>query len=149
MVMVLLVALLSGQTIYEWVDAKGQSHFTNDEGSIPSGAKRRATSGDALTQSPPVAKADAGVAPAPVAAAPDTCAPARLRVAQLEKQLQEPRVVTAESTRCQEVLMVQGQGAFAQCMASRSPAGVPGEAVQKELEAARDVLRKAQVSGCR
>ena len=149
MVMALVVALLSGQTVYEWVDAKGQSHFTNDRGSIPPGAKRRATTGEELTVTPAAEKVDAGVVVAPVPPAPDTCAPARLRVAQLETQVEDSKTVTTESTRCQEVLMLRGQGAFAQCMASRSQAGAPSDAVQKELEAARDVLRKAQVSGCR
>ena len=149
MVMALMVALLSGQAVYEWIDAKGQSHFTNDPGSIPAGAKRRSTTGEALTVTPATPKVDAGVVVAPVAAARDTCAPARLRVALLEKQLEDSKTVTAESTRCQEVLMLRGQGAFAQCMASRSQAGVPGENLQSELENSRDVLRKAQLSGCR
>ena len=157
MVMVLVVALLSGQVIYEWVDAKGQSHFTNDPGSIPAGAKRRATSGEALTVTPAVVKVDAGVV-APRAApppAPETCGPARVRVAQLEKQLEDSKSVSdqvqeRERKRCQEVLMVQGQGGFAQCMASRTQSGaVPSGAAQKDLEAARDVLRRAQISGCR
>ena len=39
----LLLTLLGGQTIYEWVDGEGQSHFTNDERSIAAGAKRRVT----------------------------------------------------------------------------------------------------------
>ncbi|MDP2275155.1 MAG: DUF4124 domain-containing protein [Archangium sp.] len=158
MVIALVVALLSGQVIYEWVDARGQSHFTNDQGSIPADAKRRATSGGALTVTPAVAKVDAGVvAPAPAVAAtpaPDTCGPARVRVAQLEKQLEDSKSVPdqvqeQERKRCQEVLMVQGQGGFAQCMATRSQGGQPSEAMQKELEAARDVLRKAQIRGCR
>ncbi len=155
MVIALVVALLSGQVIYEWVDAKGQSHFTNDQGSIPAGAKRRATSGEALTVTPAVAKVDAGVvAPAVVEKAPDTCGPARVRVAQLEKQLEDSKSVPdqvqeRERKRCQEVLMVQGQGGFAQCMATRSQAGVSNDSVQNELEAARDTLRRAQIGGCR
>lgn len=155
MVTMLVVALLSGQTIYEWVDPKGQSHFTNDPGSIPSGAKRRPTTGGDLTVTPAVAKTDAGVAAvAPVAAAPEPCGPARARVAQLEKQLEDSKTVDAqvqerERKRCQEVLMVHGHGEFAQCMASRTQAGPPSEAAAKELEVARDELRKAQISGCR
>lgn len=155
MVMALVVALLSGQVIYEWVDPRGQSHFTNDPGSIPTGAKRRATSGEALTVTPAVAKVDAGVVAPVVEQAPDTCGPARSRVAQLEKQLEDSKSVPdqvqeRESKRCQEVLMVQGQGGFAQCMATRTQAGgTAREAAQKELEAARDTLRKAQISGCR
>ena len=31
----LIITLLAGQTIFEWVDAQGQSHFTNDPQSIP------------------------------------------------------------------------------------------------------------------
>lgn len=154
MVMMLVVALLSGQTIYEWVDSKGQSHFTNDPGSIPSGARRRTTTGEELTVTPSAGKGDAGVVAPAASPAPETCGPARAKVAQLEKQLADSRGASAEveereSQRCQEVLRLQGHGGFAQCMASRTQAGPPSEAAQKELEVARDALRKAQISGCR
>ena len=154
--LVLVVALLSGQTIYEWVDGAGQRHFTDDPATIPQGARRRATDGAELMIIPAAPRSDAGVRAAPAAAAPtqDSCARAKERISLIEKKLEQARAATVElqereGRSCQEVLMLQGQPGFARCMASRTEAAPPSEAVKKDLEAAQETLRRAQVNGCR
>lgn len=156
----LVVALLSGQTIYEWVDGAGQRHFTDDPATIPQGTRRRVTEGAELMIIPAVPSSDAGVppapAPAPAAASPaqDSCALAKQRISLLEKKLEQTKAAPVElhereGRSCQEVLMLQGQPGFARCMASRTPAAAPSEAGKKELEAAQETLRQAQLNGCR
>lgn len=162
MVLALVVSLLSGQVIYEWIDAKGDSHFTDDVSTIPPKAKRRVTSGVEPIISVPRSDggSDAGgsaaVAPRPrpqAPAGPDSCALARKRLEELEQQVAREKLAfeqaqAREDQRCQEVLNLSGRGAFAQCMASRTQAAPPSSAASR-MEEAQDALRRAQVGGCR
>lgn len=154
MVLALVVALLGGQVIYEWVDAKGQSHFTNDASTIPSGVSRRETRGGEFSVVPASPPAPAKKVEALVETSVDTCAEARVQISGLEQQLEEARVsadqwAEEQGRRCQQVLLVLGHPFFASCMAGRSEPPPPDEAVTKQLEDAREQLRRAQVSGCR
>ncbi len=160
MIHALLLSALLSQTIYEWVDSKGESHFTDDVSTIPAGAKRRVTEGAPFIVEP----GDAGpgkkaTAPLPVVtpkAGPDTCARARDRVRSLEQQLAQVKAAQENAANapnpCQRALNVGGQPAYARCMASR-PNGAPTapstSGLEKDLDAAREALRKAQVEGCR
>lgn len=155
MVLTLLISLVSSQTMYEWVDAKGQSHFTNDPQSIPAGAKKRETKGAEVLVSPaatPAAAAkpvDAGV-PAVVV---DTCALARKQLAEVERKLEQAKVDARKvqeqaSQKCQQLLRTHGEGEFARCMASRSEAPAADQAGPKQLETSRETLRQAQQNGC-
>ena len=90
----LVVSLLSGQVIYEWVDSKGESHFTDDVSTIPAKAKRRVTTGVEPVISVPRSP-DAGKpapTPPPVAPArpsgPDSCERARKQIQDVEQQAQ-------------------------------------------------------------
>ncbi|MDP1822354.1 MAG: DUF4124 domain-containing protein [Archangium sp.] len=157
MVLALVIALLSGQVIYEWIDSKGESHFTNDVNSIPAKAKRRVTAGADLVVV--AAKADAGVsvkadagATAPLEV--DSCALARQLVSQLEREVEQAKAQgqqddDRERLRCQEALRLQGDFGYARCMSSRTAQVPPGTAAATKLEEARETLRRAQVSGCR
>ena len=154
--LVLVVALLSGQSIYEWVDGAGQRHFTNDPSTIPQGARRRVTEGAELIITPAAPRPDAGVPAVPAAAAPvqDSCALAKQQISLLEKQTEQAKAAAVElyereGRSCQQVLMLQGHPGFALCMASRTEAAAPSETAKKELEAAQEKLRQAQVNGCR
>ncbi len=168
MVLVLVLSLLAGQTIYEWVDAKGDSHFTDDVSTIPAKARRRITSGASLSVvttaevdagrgadggvdggARPAARAEAGGA-----AAPDSCVVARQRVSQLEQQIERARVSAdqareREGLECQQQLNLHGAQAFARCMASRAEPALQSASAQRELDGARETFRRAQVSGCR
>ncbi len=161
MTLTLLVALLSSQVIYEWVDAKGQSHFTDDRGSIPQGVKPRETKGGEVsvvksTPPAPVAQAaDAGVVEEEETMAPDTCAVAQNELTQAEEraaaeQATQQQREEEETLQCGNVLLTHGQGSFAQCMAGRSDALMQdASALQKQVEVARESLKLAQANGCR
>lgn len=171
MKLALLLSLLAGQTIYEWIDSKGESHFTDNPSTIPRDAKRRTTEGAELMVASPTAAAgprpDGGVPravpkappPAPVtpgASGPDSCVRVREQISQLERQQEAlktdfAQVQERENLQCQEVLRLSGQPDFARCMASRSKAPSPGQGawLQKQLEAAQESLRRAQQDGCR
>lgn len=163
----LIIALLAGQTFYEWVDASGQSHYTDDPRTIPADAKRRVTQGSEPVIE--VGKGDAGVspkrraepaAPAPAQAkpveparGPDRCERAELQVRVLEQRIEEAKTAAAEEERkaseaCQKELNLLGHGAYAQCMAARQRTPKT-KALEVELEAAREELRKAKSDGCR
>ena len=155
MKLLLLVALLAGPTMYEWTDEKGGLHYTDDPSSIPANAKRRVTTGAEVMITPAAGRGDGGVAPALPAGA-DTCLEGQRRVAELERRWQEeklvgPRIVEKENQQCQEQLRLHGEPAFATCMAGRTKAPSNGkvEALQAQLDGAKDALRRAQVSGCR
>jgi hypothetical protein len=169
-----LLLLVVGQT-WVWTDAKGVEHYTDDRSTIPKGVTARTTEGAELAvmssdgpvpdagrpSSPRRAAADAGVgrAQAPV----DTCEAARDRLTRLEGKLEEEKKRTEQARLiwhgdCQTVLNLYGDGAYAVCMAggrrSRRSAQPPDPAVttasiERELEQARDTLRRAQVAGCR
>jgi hypothetical protein len=158
----LIIALLAGQTFYEWTDASGQAHYTDDPSTIPANARRRVTqgaepvlvttAGDAGVRA--AVKRDAGVAPQrpPAPAGPDTCELAQQKVREIERRIAEGKDKAAAdeqaaNERCQQQLRQFGDGAFAQCMAARQ-SRVRSNSHEKELEAARDELRKAQVGGC-
>lgn len=160
MKLLLVLSLLVGQTIYEWVDAKGESHFTNDPNSIPAGAKRRPTQGAEVLIEPSAAKkvkpsgVDAGVVAARPPG-PDSCAQAREVISQLEaRRAQAQQAKEQQGSRCQEVLNTHGQGDYARCMAGGAD-GADGadasrvEPVEALLEGARATLRRAQEEGCR
>jgi hypothetical protein len=152
----LLISLLAGPTLYEWTDAKGGLHYTNDPSTIPANAKRKVTTGAEVMVSPAAGKGDGGVAPStPAPTGLDSCVQAQKTVDQLERQLQEakqvaPQTEEKENLACQEQLRLMGEPAFASCMAGRTGAPSKGavEALQAQLESARDTLRRAQVSGC-
>lgn len=158
----LLIALLAGQTFYEWVDSSGQSHFTDDPSTIPANAKRRTTQG-AEPMVVTTKSTDAGVksvaapprttqAP-PAASGPNKCEQAQARVAELERRIAEVKASAAgdeekEAQRCQVQLNTLGQGAWAQCMAARQQRAPKTAALEKDLEDAREALRRVQVGGC-
>jgi hypothetical protein len=163
MLLTLIISLLAGQTVYEWIDAKGQSHFTNDLSSIPAGAKRRVTAGEGLTVTPagPAAsgstgdRPDGGISPPPPPTATvDTCALAQKQLAQLEQRLEQAKAAAAqtqdqENRNCQQVLLTHGHGSYAQCMAGRTEPAAADQLAQKQLETSRETLRRAQQNGCR
>ena len=152
----LLITLLAGPTLYEWTDAKGGLHYTDDPSTIPADAKRKVTTGAEVMISPAAGKGDGGVAPsAPSSSGMDSCVQAHKTVDQLERQLQDskqvaPRTEEKENQACQEQLHLLGEPAFARCMAARTapPSNGAVEALQARLESARDTLRRLQISGC-
>ncbi len=160
MIRAIVIAALLGQTIYEWTDSKGQTHFTNDASTIPANAKRKPTEGSNITVESQVAAAqpvvnarvDAGV---PDAGVRNTCRALQAEVSSLEGLLQNTAAQgsTLElDRRCQEQLNLHGQGAWALCRmsgADASTASATAQDVRRELEGKRDALRRAQVSGCR
>jgi hypothetical protein len=150
----LVITLLAGQTFFEWVDSRGQSHFTDDPRTIPAGAKRRETKGDEVMVSPAagVKTVDAGAAAPRVEV--DTCALARQQLVAAEQRGEQAksdarRMQEQASQKCQQVLLTHGQGEFARCMASRAEVVEPDQASQVQLETLRETLRRAQQSGCR
>lgn len=157
MVLALVVSLLSAQVVYEWVDSKGESHFTNDEASIPAKAKRRVTAGADLVVVAHMADAGvSAVADAAVAASPgpDSCTLARQAVLKLEREvelakLEAQQADEREHQRCQQALRLQGDFGYARCMSSRTKRPPPDAAAATKLEEARETLRRAQVNGCR
>ena len=152
----LLVAALLSQTVYEWTDAKGGVHYTDDRASIPSTAKKvRTTAGDDVS----VMKLSADPAPAQTPATPvkNVCEEFKARVAALESQRDalfkayEARLSAAQAD-CSGRLATHGQGAYAQCVASaKARAGTPPDdtVLKKDIDDAKEALRRAQVSGCR
>lgn len=168
MVLALMVSLLSGQVVYEWIDSSGDSHFTDDASTIPAKAKRRVTTGaePVVSASRPAvdagapstdagpASADAGVMrAAPKPSGPDSCELARRKIQELEQQAQRERLAfkqqqEAEDQQCQAALNTSGQAAFARCMAARTQRQPPSGA-EARLEEARDALRRVQIEGCR
>lgn len=168
MKLLLLLSLLSGQAYYEWVDQHGESHFTDDPSSIPANAKRRTMNGLEPARRVEPVRVDAGVPsldagtraaapavkPTPPAAGPDACERAQARLAALEAEVERSKAQTAErekqrADRCMGQLQRFGQGAYAQCMATRQEPPTARDHSARELEAAREALRRAQVDGCR
>lgn len=149
MVLALVLALLGGQTLYEWVDELGESHFTDDVSTIPAKAKRRVTTGEEIMVTPAAPKIDAGVRPARLG--PDSCAQARAQIARLEQQREKEKVdfeklKEAEGLACQRMQGATG-ARYAQCMASRTQAQ-PHSSTPAQLETAQETLRRAQANGC-
>jgi phage I-like protein len=156
MLTLLLAALLS-QTMYEWTDAQGGAHFTDDRSTIPSNAKKvRTTTGQDVT----VLKMSDSPKPAPVDAQPvatkNTCDELKKKIVSLEAQRDamfrayDARVSEAQA-QCRATLVTHGQGAFAQCVAStNSRTGpTPDDAtINKAINDTKDALRRAQVGGC-
>jgi hypothetical protein len=159
MTLTLVLALLSGQVIYEWVDAKGQSHFTDDRSTIPRGVKPRETKGAEVSvitaaEAPAEASSDAGVEDEETQAT-DACTVAREDLARAEEQASAAQASQAlleedATLRCGQVLLTHGQGSFAQCMAGRSEALTRDHsALQQQVEVARETLKVAEAQGCR
>lgn len=163
----LLISLLLTQTTWEWTDAQGESHYTDDAASIPKGAKRRALNLDPddapVVKAAPEPKAasdageaperrDAGPAPAPKPPALPSCAVAEKKVTDLEAAQEKARSDAAKAEearqqRCQQRVRTHGRAAFATClMEEKVPAPVD---LQPQIEAAREALRRVQQSGCR
>ena len=152
----LLVAVLLSQTVYEWTDAQGGVHYTDDKGSIPSNAKKvRTTTGDdvsvmKLTATP--------TTPAnPATPTKNTCDELKAKIEALERQRDalfkayEARLSEAQA-QCRAVLATHGQGAYAQCVSSTTARAGPApddSSLKKDLDDAKEALRRAQVSGCR
>jgi hypothetical protein len=155
------VVLLVLAQVYVWTDAKGEAHYTDDRASIPKGVKVRTTEGAE------VSVVEATRTPArrasPRGEVADTCATAKAQVERLEGKLDEAKK-KAELNRliwngdCQAVRSQYGEAPYGTCMAGgrrsrRSrlppdPALITGP-VEKDLDQAKDVLRRAQVAGCR
>lgn len=157
----LLVALLLSQTIYVWTDAKGVDHFTDDQSTIPKGAKVRTTAGNDLNvvsnEKPDTKKKTDS--PKPVTTAVNTCDAARTQVSDLEKRRADQaagqtQLRDAAARECQQVLATRGQGDYARCTAGieeriNSNVAQQSKDLSTQLEAARETLRKAQLDGCR
>lgn len=158
----LVTTALLGQTVYEWTDAQGEAHYTDDLSSIPKGAKVRTTEGADISVVTPAAKGgrDAGVRPAgPSApkATRDRCAPAKEKLAAAEAKLAAAKAehelgVARAAGDCQQILRTHGQAEYAKCTRRRRyPESVPEPnfgALEQQVEAARDALRRVQVGGC-
>lgn len=149
----LVLALVSGQTFYEWVDASGQSHFTDDPSSIPANAKRRTTSGAdvSVIPAPPrsAAKTSDPPRPIPPPTGPNLCERAEQKVRALEKKLEDARTREARvGKNCLGSLSRGGRASYARCMAA-PVAKVDHSALEKELEDAREEHRKVKIDGCR
>lgn len=155
MLTLLLAALLS-QTVYEWTDAQGGVHYTDDKSSIPSGAKKvRTTAGDDVS----VMKLTTTTTPSPEPAAPskNSCDELKAKISSLESQRDalfkayEARLSEAQA-QCRSQLATHGQGAYAQCVSSttaRAGAAPDDSSLKKDIDDAKEALRRAQVSGCR
>lgn len=156
----LLVASLLGQTIYVWTDAQGEDHYTDDPTSIPKGVKARTTEGQPVdmistkpsTPEPP----DAGAPKKAPRTEVDTCELGRKGVASAELRLEKAKAekpAEDRAARCQSVLNTMGRGAWAQCMAAGGDDTAAWkkkvEAAERDVENAREFLRKAQTAGCR
>ncbi len=155
----LLTLMLLAQT-WEWTDAQGVTHFTDDRSTIPKGAQAKQTEGDDISEvaAPamprvvkPVSSKRSGV---------DRCAQGKKRVDQLEVQ-----VAQAERTQflseaayrndCGALMSadrVDCQALMPRFRPSRRPAPAPTspslERLKSDLEKARDELRKVQSDGC-
>lgn len=159
----LLLFALLGQ-VYVWTDGSGGTHYTDDRASIPKGVKVRTTDGDEVSVMPTGGRArDAGVATARQREVVVTCEVARAQVGRVEARLEAAKKNAEQALLnwngdCQTVLNLHGDAAYAQCMAGgrrsrRSPQppdpAVATAPIERELEQARDALRRAQVGGCR
>jgi hypothetical protein len=152
----LLLAALLSQTVYEWTDAKGGVHYTDDRASIPSNAKKvRTTAGEEVTvmklTPTPTTSAE------PATPTRNTCDELKAKVASLETQRDalfkayEARLSEAQA-QCRSQLATHGQGAYAQCVSStaaRAGAAPDDSSLKKDIDDAKEALRRAQVGGCR
>ena len=155
MLALLLTALLS-QTVYEWTDAQGGTHYTNDRSTIPSTAKKvRTTDGESVTvlKTTPVAAPVKSATPEPKRI---SCDELKKKVTSLEAQREalfkayDARVSEAQA-QCRSTLATLGQGAYAQCTASvlaRAGSAPDDSWLKKDIDAAKDELRRAQIGGC-
>ncbi len=146
----IVLAIALCQTIYEWTDADGVLHMTDDSSAIPAGANVKKTD-----RPPHVPSVKTTHKPTSVSR-PNTCQAAKARVAAVERELVEAKeaIVKAESAEmasCQAKLNQLGQGAYAQCVGSR-PSHEKLEQrvkdIEKRLEEANETLRKTQIRGC-
>lgn len=158
----LLVALVLSQTVYVWTDAKGVEHFTDDQSTIPKGAKVRTTAGNDLnvvsSEKTDAKKTTATTTPQSKIAT-TSCDAARAQVTELEKKRADQAIAQnqlrdAEAKSCQQVLATRGQGDYARCTAGieqrvQATSTNQDREMSRQLEAARETLRKAQVDGCR
>ena len=157
MLLTLALTLALGQTMYEWVDAQGESHFTDDLASVPKGVKVRTTDGadiSTIESSPPPTK------PAPTPQKPssvDTGALARSKLERLQARLDDAKkkhelALLRYDGQCAEIRTRFGADEEARCLKrGRKAAAVPAPtygALEKEVEQAQDAYRRAQVSGC-
>ncbi|MFO0596710.1 MAG: DUF4124 domain-containing protein [Myxococcaceae bacterium] len=154
----LLLALLLGQTIYEWVDSKGESHFTDDQSSIPKGAKVRTTSGAPvmvmpMPQNEAPRSSDGGLIGVPSTSRElPSCSKAKDEITAIEARIAKlksdyAQLQSTRSARCRATIQGQTQVGYAQCMQAGDP---PPDLITPglELDEARERLRKLQVSGC-
>lgn len=151
----LLLAALLSQTVYEWTDAQGGVHYTDDRSTIPSNAKKvRTTAGDDVSvmklSTTPTTRAT------PATPTKNVCDELKAKVASLESQRDalfkayDARISEAQA-QCQARLVTHGQGAYAQCVASTSArvgAAPDDSSLKKELDDTREALRRAQLNGC-
>jgi hypothetical protein len=180
----LVVVLALGQSVYEWTDARGELHFTDDPSTIPKGVKVRTTDGEDINViSARRTAADAGVQPKRAgptssprperATAPpwpeladgiDTsCSRAAAKVRELEERYaatrREADIIDAKlRLDCASLLNTHGHAEYEKCQAS--PGGRPSRRptrtivkpdvgpIERQLEAAREVHRRAQLAGC-
>lgn len=155
----LALSLTLSQTMYEWTDAKGETHFTDDKGSIPRGAKVKTTEGGDVTtmeevKTPSPSRPDKRNKGGEV----DTCARAKKKVDALELKLakskQEYELAQLRyDGKCAEIASRFGAAEEARCLRrgrkSVTPPTPNDAALRAEYAGANDELRKAQVSGCR
>lgn len=153
-----LLLLVSSQVIYTWTDASG-THYTDDPSTAPKGAKLKRTEGEELsTLTTEPTTRDAGVSlMAQKPKGPDTCAAAVAQVATAERAVSDAANVPEPGSKCFQQLSPggrygAGQVGYARCMADREAETTANrqraERAAASLEAAREALRMAQISGC-
>ena len=156
--LLLALAVVTGQTMYEWIDSSGESHFTDDASTIPKGAKRKTLDGLPEVSRMPTDRRAPTTTPAPKqpprAAGPDSCQRALIEISKLESQLSQNGVATPEDEKrvmadCEKPRRHGDASVYAQCIASRQARVDKGRELQQRLAEARENHRRAQVDGCR
>ncbi|MFT3706831.1 MAG: DUF4124 domain-containing protein [Archangium sp.] len=158
MLLALAVSVLLGQaTTYEWVDEKGETHFTDDVSTVPKRAKVKTTTGGDLSVIEREPKNAPPQPPKKDKPTWDTCEVAKRRLDVALAKLEEAKKkFELEQLRyegkCAEIASRFGAEEEARCLKrGRKAVAAPTpkySALQTEVDRQQDELRRAQVSGC-
>ncbi|MFZ5440654.1 MAG: DUF4124 domain-containing protein [Myxococcota bacterium] len=149
----LVATSASAQNIYEWVDASGEHHFTDDPTKVPKNVKPKVTAQEAPpTPTPAPPRTPGTSSPRPTSQLAD-CEGPRARIVELEKAIVRAKELVEQrrkdhAAKCHSRLLTHGQPGYAVCMAEEIK-DADTSSQEKALEEARDQLRRAQISGCR